>query len=164
MPTRWAPSPEENVSCPARVPAAIPPPDHDADDSVSRPPTVLYVEDEAPLRGLVEFWLRDAGYEVLLAADGAEALELVRQSRPTLVITDAMMPNLSGDELVEIMKSDPDLADIPIVMATAAASPLRVDRMLERGCHAVLGKPLEEATFLAAAAAAIEAGGGTARA
>lgn len=127
---------------------------------MSRPPTVLYVEDEAPLRGLVEFWLSDAGYEVLLAADGAEALALVRAVRPTLVITDAMMPNLSGDELVEIMKSDPDLADIPIVMATAAASPLRVDRMLERGCHAVLGKPLEEATFLAAAAAAIAAAGG----
>lgn len=117
--------------------------------------TVLYVEDEAPLRGLVEFWLEDAGYRVLLAADGAEGLELVRTQRPDLVITDAMMPNLSGDELVEIMKSDPDLRTIPIVMATAAASPFRIERMLQRGCHAVLGKPLEEATFLAAAAAAL---------
>jgi two-component system, cell cycle response regulator len=117
--------------------------------------TVLYVEDEAPLRGLVEFWLEDAGYRVLLAADGAEGLEVARAERPDLVITDAMMPVLSGDELVEIMKSDPELRDIPIVMATAAASPLRVDRMLERGCHAVLGKPLEESTFLAAAAAAL---------
>jgi two-component system, cell cycle response regulator len=117
--------------------------------------TVLYVEDEAPLRGLVEFWLEDAGYRVLLAADGAEGLEVARAERPDLVITDAMMPVLSGDELVEIMKSDPDLRDVPIVMATAAASPLRVDRMLERGCHAVLGKPLEESTFLTAAAAAL---------
>jgi CheY-like chemotaxis protein len=122
-----------------------------------QPPTVLYVEDEAPLRGLVEFWLVDAGYRVLLAADGAEALEVVRADRPDLVITDAMMPNLSGDELVEAMKDDPHLRDIPIVMATAAASPLRVDRMLERGCHAVLGKPLEESTFLSAAAAALAA-------
>lgn len=117
--------------------------------------TVLYAEDEAPLRGLVEYWLGDAGYRVLLAADGAEALALVRFERPDLVITDAMMPNLSGDELVEIMKSDPDLRHIPIVMATAAASPRRIGRMLERGCHAVLGKPLEEKTFLAAAAAAL---------
>ena len=117
--------------------------------------TVLYAEDEAPLRGLVEYWLADAGYRVLLAADGAEALEAVRAERPDLVITDAMMPNLSGDELVEIMKADPELRDIPIVMATAAASPLRVDRMLARGCHAVLGKPLEGETFLAAAAAAL---------
>lgn len=125
-------------------------------------PTVLYVEDEAPLRGLVQFWLEDAGYRVVLAADGAEALELVRAERPDLVITDAMMPNLSGDELVEAMKGDPDLRDIPIVMATAAASPLRIDRMLERGCHAVLAKPLEEAQFLAAAAAALAAADGSA--
>lgn len=117
--------------------------------------TVLYAEDEAPLRGLVEYWLDDAGYRVLLAADGAEALALVRSERPDLVITDAMMPNLSGDELVAIMRSDPELRHIPIVMATAAASPLRVERMLQRGCHAVLGKPLEEETFLAAAAAAL---------
>lgn len=122
---------------------------------MSTPRTVLYVEDEAALRGLVEFWLEDAGYRVLLAADGLEGLALARSERPDLVITDAMMPNLSGDELVEVLKSDPELQAIPIVMATAAASPLRVDRMLARGCHAVLGKPLEEATFLAAAAAAL---------
>jgi two-component system chemotaxis response regulator CheY len=135
-------------------------PRNDADDqSVTSVRTVLYVEDEAPLRGLVEFWLEDAGYRVLLAADGAEGLELVRAERPDLVITDAMMPNLSGDDLVEIMKSDPELRGIPIVMATAAASPLRIERMLERGCHAVLGKPLEEASFLAAASAALESAG-----
>ena len=126
---------------------------------MSTGPTVLYVEDEAPLRGLVEFWLEDAGYRVLLAADGAEGLAMVRSERPDLVITDAMMPNLSGDELVETMKSDPELASIPIVMATAAASPLRVDRMLARGCHAVLAKPLDEQSFLAAAAAALAAAG-----
>ena len=136
-----------------------PTPRSDADDLVSQPPTVLYVEDEAPLRGLVEFWLADAGYRVLLAADGAEGLAVVRAERPDLVITDAMMPNLSGDELVEIMRDDPDLRSIPIVMATAAASPLRVERMLARGCHAVLGKPLEEQSFLAAAAAALVAAG-----
>lgn len=134
-------------------------PDDGDDDPVTSTRTVLYVEDEAPLRGLVEFWLEDAGYRVLLAADGAEGLDLVRSEHPDLVITDAMMPNLSGDELVEIMKSDPDLRDIPIVMATAAASPLRVDRMLERGCHAVLAKPLDEESFLAAAVAALEPDG-----
>jgi len=126
-------------------------------DPVSTSRSVLYVEDEAPLRGLVAFWLEDAGYRVLLAADGVEALEVVRAERPDLVITDAMMPRMSGDELVERMKADPELSAIPIVMATAAASPLRVERMLERGCHAVLGKPLDEASFLAAAAGALAA-------
>ncbi len=125
-----------------------PPPD-------ATPPTVLYVEDERPLHGLVEFWLTDQGYRVLLAEDGVEALAIVRAHHPDLVITDAMMPNMSGDELVEVMKSDPELSAIPIVMATAAASPLRVRRMLDRGCVAVLGKPLDEESFVAAARAAL---------
>ncbi len=114
------------------------------------PRTVLYVEDERSLHGLIEFWLTEAGYRVLFATDGVEALDVVRSDRPDLVITDAMMPNMTGDELVETMKADPYLADIPIIMATAAASPLRVQRMTERGCVAVLAKPLDEDSFLAA--------------
>ncbi len=128
-------------------------------DPVSSPRTVLYVEDEAPLRGLVEFWLADAGYRVLLAEDGQEALDIIAVDRPDLVITDAMMPRLSGDDLVIHLKADPETADIPIVMATAAASPLRIERMMQRGCHSVLGKPLEEASFLEAARAALDAAG-----
>lgn len=118
-------------------------------------PTVLYVEDEIALHGLVEFWLEDAGFEVRLAVDGQQALEMIRADPPDLVITDAMMPRLSGDELVETMKDDPELASIPIVMATAAASPFRTKRMLERGCVAVLGKPLDETSFVAAARTAL---------
>ena len=112
--------------------------------------TVVYVEDEPAVRRLVEYWLLDAGYSVQLAADGAAGLQLVRDVRPDLVITDALMPVMSGDELVDALRSDPATATVPIVMATAAASPLRVERMLARGCTAVLAKPLEEASFLAA--------------
>lgn len=124
--------------------------------AVSSSPTVLYVEDELSLHALIDFWLTEAGFVVQLAVDGAEALEMIRTAPPDLVITDAMMPKISGDELVETIKADPDLAHIPIVMATAAASPLRVQRMLERGCSAVLGKPLDEDTFIAAARKALD--------
>jgi two-component system chemotaxis response regulator CheY len=122
---------------------------------MARDRTVVYVEDERAVQRLVEFWLVDAGFTVHLAADGVEGLELVRSVRPDLVITDALMPRLSGDELVEMLRSDPDLADIPIIMATAAASPLRTQRMLARGCAAVLAKPLDEDSFLAAVRAAL---------
>ena len=117
--------------------------------------SVVYVEDEPAVRRLVEFWLLDAGYVVHLAEDGAAGLELIRSVRPDLVITDALMPVLSGDELVEVLQGDPELRRTPIVMATAAASPMRVERMLARGCTAVLSKPLEEASFLAAVRAAL---------
>jgi CheY-like chemotaxis protein len=112
--------------------------------------TVVYVEDEPAVQRLVEFWLLDAGYVVHLADDGAAGLELVRSLGPDLVVTDALMPRMSGDELVDALRADPATASVPIVMATAAASPLRVERMLARGCTAVLPKPLDEASFLAA--------------
>jgi CheY-like chemotaxis protein len=128
------------------------------DRSMGAPPRrrVLYVEDEPAVQRLVEFWLVDAGYEVRLAGDGREGLQAVLSDRPDLVITDALMPNMTGDELVAVMAADPDLGDIPIIMATAAASPFRVKRMLARGCRSVLAKPLDEVSFLAAVAEALQ--------
>lgn len=120
------------------------------------PPQVLYVEDEPAVQRLVQFWLEDAGYEVRLAGDGKEGLEMVRAERPDLVITDALMPHMTGDELVATMHDDPELSAIPVIMATAAASPLRVRKMMARGCRAVLAKPLDEESFLAAVAEALQ--------
>lgn len=111
--------------------------------------TVVYVEDEPAVQRLVAYWLEDAGFRVLVAGDGAAGLALIRAERPDLVVTDALMPIMTGDELVEVLHNDPDLCAIPIIMATAAASPLRVQRMKALGCTAVIAKPLEEAAFLA---------------
>jgi CheY-like chemotaxis protein len=116
--------------------------------SPKAPQTVVYVEDEPAVQRLVTFWLEDAGFEVLVAGDGAAGMELIRSTRPDLVVTDALMPVLTGDELVEQLQDDPDLRDIPIIMATAAASPVRVRKMLHLGCKAVVAKPLEEDSFL----------------
>jgi CheY-like chemotaxis protein len=112
--------------------------------------TVVYIEDEPAVQRLVQFWLEDAGLRVLLADDGLAGLELVRNERPDLVVTDALMPVMTGDELVEALVADDELQQIPIIMATAAASPFRVRRMLELGCRAVIRKPIEEADLLAA--------------
>ena len=118
--------------------------------------TVVYVEDEPAVQRLVSFWLEDAGFQVLVAGDGAEGMDLIRETLPDLVITDALMPVLTGDELVERLQDDPELRHIPIIMATAAASPLRVRKMLGLGCRAVVAKPMEEETFLEAVYAALE--------
>lgn len=120
------------------------------------PRRIVYVEDEPAVQRLVEFWLADAGFEVLLAGDGAEGLELIRATRPDLVVTDALMPVMTGDELVEVLQDDPDLRTIPVIMATAAASPLRVRRMLALGCRAVVAKPIEEEAFLEEVRVALE--------
>lgn len=115
----------------------------------------MYIEDEPAVQRLVTFWLEDAGFRVHVAGDGAAGLEMVREVRPDLVVTDALMPVMTGDELVEVLQADPELSRIPIVMATAAASPLRVRRMLALGCRAVVSKPMEEASFLAAVEGAL---------
>ena len=118
--------------------------------------TVVYIEDEPAVQRLVEFWLEDAGFRVLLAGDGAAGLALIKTERPDLVVTDALMPIMTGDELVEALQDDAELREIPIIMATAAASPFRVQRMLSLGCRAVVGKPMDEASFLAAVHAALD--------
>ncbi len=121
--------------------------------------TVIYVEDDPAVQRLVAFWLEDAGFTVLVAGDGAEGMDLIRATRPDLVVTDALMPVVTGDELVERLQDDPELRDIPIIMATAAASPLRVRKMLHLGCRAVVAKPMDEESFLAAVHAALEPAG-----
>jgi CheY-like chemotaxis protein len=121
----------------------------------ARPLKVVYVEDEPAVQRLVEFWLVDAGFEVIVEGDGAAGLDRIRAERPDLVVTDALMPVMTGDELVEELQRDPELRDIPVIMATAAASPLRVRRMEALGCRAVVAKPLDEATFLEAVRAAL---------
>ena len=117
--------------------------------------TIIYVEDEPAVRRLVSFWLEDAGFTVHLAGDGAAGMDLIRSVRPDLVVTDALMPILTGDELVEQLQGDPDLRHIPVIMATAAASPLRVKKMLALGCKAVIAKPMDEQSFLEAVNAAL---------
>lgn len=121
----------------------------------TRKRTVVYIEDEPAVQRLVAFWLETAGFRVLLASDGSAGLELVRAERPDLVVTDALMPVMTGDELIEALQQDPDLRGIPIIMATAAASPLRVKRMMALGCRAVVRKPMDETTFMAVVAQAL---------
>ncbi len=62
---------------------------------------VLIVDDEAPIRRVLEFKLKNSGYQVLIATNGAQGLELIKTSRPDAVITDIMMPEMHGQQLCE---------------------------------------------------------------
>jgi CheY-like chemotaxis protein len=75
----------------------------------------LLVEDDNALRRYVEVTLQRAGYDVISAADGLEAMKLALTSDVDIVITDAMMPNLSGHELCRFLRNSPQLAHIPII-------------------------------------------------
>src|ERR1022692_2112202 len=102
---------------------------------------ILVVDDEPEAVELVEFNLRQAGYDVLTAADGAEALTKSRAKTPNLIVLDLMLPEMSGLEVCKTLRRDPATAAIPIIMLTAKAA--EIDRVLglELGADDYLTKP-----------------------
>ncbi|WP_304641552.1 response regulator [Pseudomonas sp.] len=86
----------------------------------SSSPLLLLVEDERALRKVMEMVLEGEGYDVLTATDGREGLKLLAKNSPDLIITDYMMPEMDGAEMVRRIKGNPRTARIPILLMSAA--------------------------------------------
>jgi DNA-binding response OmpR family regulator len=96
-------------------PSATPKPN----DGVSPPPPcVLLVEDDRSVRRYLEVTLQRSGYRVLTAEDGLQAMKVALSSPIDVVVTDAVMPNLSGQELARFLRSNQKLSHLPIVLLT----------------------------------------------
>jgi two-component system, OmpR family, alkaline phosphatase synthesis response regulator PhoP len=107
---------------------------------------ILIVDDEVHIRILMEQTLEDledAGVELLIASDGAAALEIIRSQRPDLVFLDVMMPKMSGFEVCEAVKSDADLKSTYIVILTAKGQEFDVNRGQEVGADRYMTKPFD---------------------
>ncbi len=105
------------------------------------PGEVLVVEDNTEMNRFICQSLAQHGFATVSASDGRAGLERARRSTPDLIVTDVMMPNMSGDELVRELRRDPDFDNVPIMLLTAKADDeLRV-RMLEDGAQDYLMKP-----------------------
>jgi DNA-binding response OmpR family regulator len=102
---------------------------------------ILIAEDERDIRDLVAFTLRFAGHEVLTATNGEEAIELVAQMSPDLVIMDVRMPRMTGYEACRALKANPDLKDIPVVFLSAKGQESEIQQGLEAGAEEYLLKP-----------------------
>jgi CheY-like chemotaxis protein len=109
---------------------------------------VLLVEDDPQNLYLMEFLLREAGFRVLVAHDGEEALEAAARERPDLVLTDISMPNLDGYEVARRLKGSPRTHDIPIVAVTAYSMKGDRERILAAGCDGYISKPVEADVFI----------------
>jgi DNA-binding response OmpR family regulator len=107
------------------------------------PARVLLVEDDPVILRLLEVNFELEGYEVLSAHDGAEGIEMAKAQRPDLVISDIMMPNVSGIELVEALKGDGDTSGIPIILLSAKAQSADVKAGMEAGADDYVTKPFE---------------------
>jgi DNA-binding response OmpR family regulator len=80
--------------------------------------SVLVVEDDPSVRGLLQTLLAAEGYEVVTASDGLAGLVKATSNHPSLVLLDLMMPDLGGVRVLEEMRDDPELADIPVIVVT----------------------------------------------
>ena len=84
--------------------------------------TILIVDDEEPIRQLVSLLLSDGGHHMLQAIHGAQALEIIGKERPDLVLSDVMMPVLSGADLCRQLKANADTRSIPVILMSSAGS------------------------------------------
>ena len=108
---------------------------------------ILIADDQAPSRELLRIILESEGYDVVEACDGAEAVVKTRQQPPDLILLDLQMPVLNGFEVVRILRSELQLARIPVVALTASAMHGDREKALEAGFTGYIAKPVRVAVL-----------------
>ena len=109
---------------------------------------ILAVDDERHIVRLVQVNLERAGYQVISAFDGKEALKKVESEKPDLIVLDVMMPHMDGFEVLTRLKSDDKTKNIPVVMLTAKAQDADVFRGWASGVDCYLTKPFNPIELL----------------
>ncbi len=122
---------------------------------------ILIADDDAQIVRLVRSYLEQAGYGVLTAADGDQALHIIRRDCPDLVVLDVMMPGHDGFELTRLLRADESLATIPILMLTARVEDADKLSGLNNGADDYLTKPFNPLEVVARVRALLRRAGGT---
>jgi two-component system, OmpR family, phosphate regulon response regulator PhoB len=104
---------------------------------------VLIVEDEDNIAIALDYLITREGYEHTRINTGAGAVDLIRQMRPDLVLLDVMLPEVSGYEICQNVRMDPDLKDVKILMMTARGSAMERRKGLAMGADGFISKPFE---------------------
>ncbi len=103
--------------------------------------TILVVDDEPHIRYLLDFKLRQVGFTVITANNGAQAFDLAVQHRPDLVVTDFQMPGGSGLDLCKRLRANPETAEIPALMLTARAHRVPASDLEQTNIKTLVAKP-----------------------
>ena len=111
-------------------------------------PRILLVDDVRLFLELEKSFLHLAQAKILTAANGEEALAVVRKERPDLVFLDLYMPVLDGAACCSAIKSDPEISTTPVIMVTTGGKPEEVEQCRAAGCDGLLTKPVDRSAFL----------------
>lgn len=104
-------------------------------------PRLVFADDEANIRRLVGILLRS--YNLFEAQDGRQALALIRETQPDLVLLDDMMPEMTGLQVIEAVRGNPLIASIPIILLSAKGQQSEIERGLQTGAVRYMVKPFE---------------------
>jgi len=110
---------------------------------------ILVAEDERDIRELIGHTLRFAGYDTVLVANGVDAIEAVAQEKPDLILLDVRMPRLTGYEVCEKLKKDPETSNIPVVFLSAKGQDSEIERGIESGAVEYILKPFAPTDLIA---------------
>ena len=109
---------------------------------------ILVVEDQEDNRRILRDLLTNAGYEIIEAENGEQALAVTARERPDLILMDIQLPEVSGLEVTKWLKEDDDLRAIPIIAVTAFAMKGDEQKIRDGGCEAYIAKPISVASFM----------------
>jgi chemosensory pili system protein ChpA (sensor histidine kinase/response regulator) len=116
--------------------------------AASAAPLIMVVDDSLTVRKITGRLLEREGYRVLAAKDGVDALELMKDARPAVMLVDIEMPRMDGFDLTRAVRADPGTRDIPIIMISSRTAGKHRDQAMQLGVDAFLGKPYPEADLL----------------
>ena len=105
------------------------------------PKEILIVEDEPGVAVAIQYLMQQQGYNVLVAESGEDALDLIYKYKPDLILLDIMLPGISGWEVCEIIRLNPDYRNVKIVFLTARSTEVEIARGLALGADAYITKP-----------------------
>ena len=117
---------------------------------------ILIVEDEPGVVMAIQFLMEQQGHNVLVAERGEEALDIISKCKPDLVLLDIMLPGISGWEVCEIIRSNPDCRNVRIIFLTARGDGAEIARGLDLGADAYITKPFSNDQLIARVQAVLE--------
>lgn len=103
---------------------------------------IVIIEDEPDTAEMYAEMMRISGYEVVKFFGGSSAVAQIAEQKPSAVVLDLMMPDMSGLEVLQYMKAEPNLSDIPVVIVSAKTLPTDIDEGLKAGASVYLTKPV----------------------